>query len=474
VISRVLRESVVMVGNTSPEISLNSSVLERMPRSRLYHLEPVGIGTPLVESLTSYISRLAYEHCVAVKDLVVRELLPLFGREYLLSKEDNNRSAFWKDASAINSLNPSTFDWVHLLMSLTLQQGCYFLTMLPWAQVLSPRNLIRRKKAWCPLCYVEWRRHNLRLYEPLIWSLEVVTVCKYHQCPLEMRCPHCNRDSFFLAPYARPGYCSYCELWLGEVSEQGFKCSVVDDEYRWQYWIAGEVGGMLAAAPHVDASLQKEKFAEVVEMCLDEAYGNVSAVSRKLRVSRRTIRDWRQGAQVPQLDTLLRLCSILEISPLQVFSPDCRSVRASKGNGVGTAVNLSQRAKKFYRVLDVEKIKGKLIAELQQEKEPPAPMSEVAKCLGYDQSFLYKHFPEICRAISSRCREYRKRKREERKQKILDEVRQATFRVYDQNLYPSQERVRLLLTKPGSIKELGALAAWHEALQDLGLEIREP
>jgi len=26
-----------------------------------------------------------------------------------------------------------------------------------------------------------------------------------------------------------------------------------------------------------------EKFAEVVKMCLDEAYGNISAVSRKLR-----------------------------------------------------------------------------------------------------------------------------------------------------------------------------------------------
>lgn len=314
----------------------------------------------------------------------------------------------------------------------------------------------------------------MRMYEPLIWSLEVVTVYKDHQCPLEMRCPHCNRASFFLAPYAKPGYCSYCELWLGEVSEQGFQCSVVDDEYRGQYWIAGEVGAMLAAAPHMVASPQKEKFAEVVEMCLDEAHGNVSAVSRKLRASRRTIRDWRQGTQVPQLDSLLRLCSILEISPLQVFSPDCMSVRASKGNGVGTAVNLGERARKCYRVLDVEKIKGKLIAELQREKEPPTPMRKIAKCLGYDQSFLYKHFPEICRAISSRYGAYRKRKREERKQKILDEVRQATFRVYGQNLYPSQERVRLLLTKPGSIKELGALAAWHVALQDLGLENKDP
>lgn len=28
------------------------------PRSRLYHLEPVGVGTPYVESLTGYMARL--------------------------------------------------------------------------------------------------------------------------------------------------------------------------------------------------------------------------------------------------------------------------------------------------------------------------------------------------------------------------------------------------------------------------------
>lgn len=39
------------------------------PRSRLYRLEPVGIGTPYVESLTSYIARLAAEHCVTPKNL---------------------------------------------------------------------------------------------------------------------------------------------------------------------------------------------------------------------------------------------------------------------------------------------------------------------------------------------------------------------------------------------------------------------
>ena len=34
------------------------------PRSRLYRLEPIGIATPYVESLTSDITRLAGEHCL--------------------------------------------------------------------------------------------------------------------------------------------------------------------------------------------------------------------------------------------------------------------------------------------------------------------------------------------------------------------------------------------------------------------------
>ena len=38
-------------------------------RSLLHPLEPIGIGTPFVESLTSYIARLAEVHAVTVSDL---------------------------------------------------------------------------------------------------------------------------------------------------------------------------------------------------------------------------------------------------------------------------------------------------------------------------------------------------------------------------------------------------------------------
>jgi TniQ len=187
-------------------------------------VKPVGIGTSQGENLTSYITRLAYEHCVTVKDLVVHELLPYFGRAYLLSRENNNLSAFWKYASSFNSLNPSTHDWIQLLEKLTLQRDLSLSTMIPWSNILSARNIIRKTRAWCPQCY---------------------------------------------------------------------------DEYRWQSWKVEMIGAMLDATPDVIGTLQNKHFAEAVELCLNQVDHNISALSRRLHVSRRTIRDWAKGVQIP-------------------------------------------------------------------------------------------------------------------------------------------------------------------------------
>ena len=88
----------------------------QMSRSWLYNLQPIGIRTSSVESLTGYISRLALAHCVYVRDLLIHGLLPIFGRGYLIDGSDHNQSAFWKDTPALNSVNTSTRDWTQLLI----------------------------------------------------------------------------------------------------------------------------------------------------------------------------------------------------------------------------------------------------------------------------------------------------------------------------------------------------------------------
>jgi hypothetical protein len=51
---------------------LNSPVLSRA--TRLYSLAPIGVGTPMVESLTGYIARLDEAHCVSTGLLYWKEI----------------------------------------------------------------------------------------------------------------------------------------------------------------------------------------------------------------------------------------------------------------------------------------------------------------------------------------------------------------------------------------------------------------
>ena len=54
-----------------------------LQRSCLYSIEPIGIGSIEVESLCSYISRLAEAHCVTVGDIMTPLISPIIYKKYI-------------------------------------------------------------------------------------------------------------------------------------------------------------------------------------------------------------------------------------------------------------------------------------------------------------------------------------------------------------------------------------------------------
>src|SRR5260370_35013125 len=101
------------------------------PRSRLYRLEPIGMGTPYVESLTSYIVRLADAHCVTPKALVMYEILPSQGQAVTALKHYSRLNMFWREnASTLNGFSSIARGGVEALQSLTTCDKRGFLTML--------------------------------------------------------------------------------------------------------------------------------------------------------------------------------------------------------------------------------------------------------------------------------------------------------------------------------------------------------
>jgi DNA-binding phage protein len=423
-------------------------------RSRLFNLEPVGMGTAWVESLTSYIGRLADVHGVYVKTLIVREILPQFKRQYLLGGP-KVAGTFWRKSVALNGTGNWARDCVSALETLTGRDDLCYLTMLTWSEVLSHRGLLRRTRAWCPFCLHDWRSTGEVVYEPLLWTLEVITACPKHNYPLCSVCPYsdCTKCILPLAPRTRLGYCSACARWLG-LSCPGLEHSLLKerpvcesvsvyaqccidfsanfvppipvasrDGLRNQAWQQAiqmtyiGVAAMLCSAPRLRVRPAKDNIAANLRTCINSLAsargtlvdaGNTAEIgdlAQSVDLSRRSIRDMLAGRQLPQLATLLRICQRLGIS-LDAFSTTHLSGHCFDVARTNLRLSPKRRRRSRKHTSPRNFDKERLLHALEQAQSanewPPPPMRAVASDLGYDASHLSKHFPKLCKAISAK------------------------------------------------------------------------
>jgi transcriptional regulator with XRE-family HTH domain len=441
------------------------------PRSRLYCLEPVGLGSPGVESLTSYVARLAEAHCVSTRRLVVAEVLPLLGRPYLLGPVNRGLSAFWqRDSAALNGTRRLAHDGVQVLEGLTLRHDLRFLTLVPWGEVLPAKDLLRPVRAWCPACYEEWGQAGQGIYDPLLWSLAVVTACPRHRQRLQQVCPHpdCQRSNPWLAQCARPGYCSHCQRWLGAASEPVGSSTLTEEEVSCQTWVVQAIGELLAAGPGLAMLPARQQMMQAISTCVEQvAGGNVTVFAREVALPVCTVANWRRGKSIPSLGLLLWLCHRLGTTPLRVLvGQEPMGQRIT--TGAAAFLGLPRRRPAARQRVDVAEVRRMLEAVLASEEHPPPPMRTIAHRLGRSHTVLLHYVPDLCQAISARYLAYHKAQWEQKKQQWCAEVRQATREIHGQRLYPSASRVALRLSQPGFIRDPQAMTAWRETLRELG------
>jgi transcriptional regulator with XRE-family HTH domain len=441
-------------------------------RSALYPLAPVGVGTPDVESLTSYLTRLAAAHSVSPRILLVEAVVPLVGRRDLAKPVDNSLSAFWTtDARALNGTGRIARDWARAAATLTSRPDLRCLTLLSWREVLPARGLLRRVRAWCPSCYEEWRGSGQVVYEPLRWALAVVTACPRHRRRLRLACPHpsCRQPLPPLASRARPGHCSACGGWLGASAEThaGGDEAIDPAPSPWQAWVGETLGALLVATPPT-VPPRRERIARVIAHCAAQT-GSTDAFARAMHLGAGTVHQWRQGRHLPQLATLLSLCYRLDTPLLDLLLDDpIRVDPVPKHPPPPQDAPGARRAAR--KPFDAARLRDALSEVLRSPDEPPPSMRQVARRLGYAHADLHHHLPELCRAISARYLADRHRAAAQRIQRLRGEVRRATVQLHGQGAYPSSVRVAQLLTRPSHFRHPIANAAWHAALRDLGWE----
>jgi hypothetical protein len=240
------------------------------PRSRLYHLEPIGVGTPYTESLSSYLCRLAQEHCVTSQKLVMGEIAPqMMGQDYELALTKKNVSTLFSNSDAkpaINGMRTKTQSLVQALEELTQRKDLNFLSLLAWKGVINERGLFRHYRAWCPQCNEQWRRENKVIYEPLMWSFREVDFCLHHNCLLIDECPHCSSHLPVIANSLQLGFCSRCKGWLGSKGEE--RPVLTTDELEWNQYKIRSIGDLIAVAPRLEYQPTLENLTRKLQLIL--------------------------------------------------------------------------------------------------------------------------------------------------------------------------------------------------------------
>lgn len=437
-------------------------------RSRLYHLAPIGVGTPVVESLTGYLARLSEAHCVSPRQLAHREIAPMLGVPATVPRGMSAFAAYFHIAAyALNGVEEGARRWAAALAELTGRRELRFLTLRPWAAVLPSNKLLRRRPAWCPSCYDAWADAGQPIYQPLRWAIAAVTACPDHGRPLRDRCPwpDCRRHQPLVRSRSGAGSCHWCDRWLGAVAPPAPEEGAVDAAaLAWQGWVGDAVGALLAAGPALVTAPGAADLAAAIDACAKQV-GGAGALGRQVGVRGARVTEWRAGRRTPCLPMLLHLCHRLGTTPLRLLTEGARPV-PSAADAPPQRIYRATRAVRFDVACGRELVRQTL-------REPPASppaVRHLARQLACDEQVLRYHFPAECRAISARFKAHRVQEGRAAVARRCAAVRQAVLQLHAHGVFPSQPRVAALLARPATIRHPEVAQAFRDIRRELGYE----
>ena len=444
------------------------------PVTRLYHLSPIGFGTPMVESLTGYIIRLAEAHCVSAGVLYLKAIKALADKGNIFSFRIKDQAGY--STHTINGFGTPAADFVRALETLTGRRDLSFLTLLTWGRVLPSHSLLRRCRAWCESCFCAWREANQPIYEPLLWTLQEVTVCPYHSRILRRACPHCERQIGPLDPRSRCHSCSRCgqSLVPNRIDPAADSRMLSSEELEWASWVARALGELLAAAPQITCPPGRGHLAQTIRLCVDRVCaGNASGLARLMHVGRGAVRDWQREKTTPGLAVLFNMAYRLGIS-LRDLLLGCPTLTSTRGfvrdAPVGLNVRSQRRRKRHgWRMnrAEVSRILHKVLNET-----PPPSMDQVMRRLSYSAPTVYRHFPELCRQIARHYAEYRVRRGLARKVQAGEEVRRVACELQAKGISLTRRNLRPLLTSTDYLNLEEGRAALREVRRQMPPQTR--
>jgi transcriptional regulator with XRE-family HTH domain len=420
-------------------------------RSRLFNLEPIGIGTPYIESLSSYIARLASNHYLRVGDLL---------KHIILVKLDMTHYLFDSNRSRINKFGQFTDKLISVLEELTSRTDLKYLTLKKWESVFINCNItFNPHLRWCPRCLTYCRDNNMEIYEPLIWSISCIKICPKHKIELSTVCHHCNKYPRTFTSKAKPGYCPHCENWLGEE----YHCKEVTGlELKRQLMLSNAVGELLSHNNVDSPSVSNNRITVSIKIIMKTAAnGKIKKFAKLINKTPYLVSQWIKGRRHPEFESLLDICEATNIKVVDLLLDrlDYYSIEL---------INIPQRKiKKNYIRRDLKHIETHLENSYLNEYPPPS-LAELKRRLNYNK--IGERFPVICKKIKHKYQDYKKTQREIIMMNKIKDVEEIMKDLHINFEYPNVDLVRSKMKSPSSFRDPLIRETYQQMLRELGLK----
>ncbi len=415
-----------------PLLTLDLTPRPVPPRSKLYSLKPLGIGTPYVESLIGYAARLAEAHHVRLATL--KDLLP--GCE---------PHSCHGSLSGINGSLITAARCREAIESLTCQQVLDCLTMLKWSRILPKRGLFKKHLAWCPNCF----EFDHIPYWRLLWALQAVEACPIHRCPLQKVCPYCYMCLPRASGGMRPGFCSLCSRWLGSETYGSETTQLLDNGA--DVSIADLAGKLLAAANGITCLGEFP-----VRRALQEAYSlNKSPggmpMHDVLQIRSTLYYIWRTNRCNPPLSSVLDLCGRLKICPVQLLTTG--SFGCMEGwQTTRFVVAVERPRRRQRRFMDVQKVKRHLAFCATGTMMQPPTLAMVAHKMEFHPNVLWRRFPDLCHSIVQRNKAHQKLCTEQKLAAVAGEIKAIVREMHETGVELTRRHVASRMKHPAFLR----------------------
>lgn len=412
----------------------------------------------MIESQTSFITRLAESHLVSVGALLGKVIAPALGKDYLVKG-----SRFYDHAVELNASGNQAADFAQVLSKLTGIDCTHKLTLIALRSALPSWNVLAEKKRWCSLCLEEWKRLNSTVYEPLLWSFKSVNICAKHNVYLNSICPNCAKALPYLTRTSRIGFCSNCGCWMGS-SEYKSLLNLDPAEFKWEQYKAMSIGNLI-----INKELINEHSSDNICLLLQaliQRSGGVSAFSRKLSIPKSTISSWISGGHKPSLDVLFKIGFAFEIDIAELFKTEQLADFLGTKCVINHSIGKSSIGNRAARKIDWTSIEQKLNDIIKNQELSAHSVREVARLIGCNERLLYNHFPELCSQIADNYKQLIQSIKKKRIEEDRNTIISATTALYNTGVYPTERNVERLIY-PLTLRRKENYSAWKDALRSI-------